>query len=98
MRYDAQKYLDGLPADAIGELHLGGFTAEPDDADPGAELLVDAHATPVADAAWDPIRIRRASVRCEAHADRVGQRNSAAGDANRSGGPCRFDCRRKLPS
>ncbi len=53
MHYDAQEYLNGLPADAIGELHLGGFTAEPDDADPGAELLVDAHATPVAEAAWD---------------------------------------------
>jgi uncharacterized protein (UPF0276 family) len=53
MRYAAQEYLDGLPAEAIGELHLGGFTAEPDDADPGAELLVDAHASPVAEAAWD---------------------------------------------
>lgn len=53
MRYDAHEYLNGLPADAVGELHLGGFTAEPDEADPGAELLVDAHATPVADAAWD---------------------------------------------
>jgi uncharacterized protein (UPF0276 family) len=53
MRYDARQYINGMPAEAIGELHLGGFTAEPDDADPGSELLVDAHATPVAEAAWD---------------------------------------------
>jgi uncharacterized protein len=53
MRYDAHQYIKGLPAAAIGELHLGGFTLEPDDANPGAELLLDAHATPVAEAAWD---------------------------------------------
>ena len=32
MGYDAYAYLDGLPADAIGELHLGGFTPEADEA------------------------------------------------------------------
>ena len=53
MRYDAHQYINGLPANAIGELHLGGFTPEADDANPGSELLLDAHATPVAEAAWD---------------------------------------------
>jgi len=53
MRYDARQYINGLPANAIGELHLGGFTPEADDANPGSELLLDAHATPVAEAAWD---------------------------------------------
>lgn len=53
MHYDAREYMNGLPADAISELHLGGFTREPDDADPGSELLLDAHATPVEEAAWD---------------------------------------------
>lgn len=53
MRYDAHQYINGLPAAAIGELHLGGFTPEPDDANPGSELLLDAHASPVAEAAWD---------------------------------------------
>ena len=52
MRYDAHTYLDGLPGDAIGELHLGGFTPEADDATPGSEVLIDTHATRVADAAW----------------------------------------------
>src|SRR6266850_8251836 len=42
--YDAWQYIDGLPADAIDELHLGGYTAEDDDAKPGAELLIDTHA------------------------------------------------------
>jgi uncharacterized protein (UPF0276 family) len=53
MHYDPHRYLDGLPAAAVGELHLGGFSAEPDEADPGSELLVDTHATRVAESAWD---------------------------------------------
>jgi uncharacterized protein (UPF0276 family) len=53
MGYDAYRYIDGLPAEAIGELHLGGFTPEEDDANPGAKLLVDTHATVVAEAAWE---------------------------------------------
>lgn len=52
MGYDAGAYLDGLPSDAIEELHLGGFTREADEATPGAEILIDTHATLVADAAW----------------------------------------------
>lgn len=51
--YDARAYLDGLPAAAIGELHLGGFTVEPDDAAPGREVIVDTHADRVAPPAWD---------------------------------------------
>ena len=53
MGYDPYRYIDGLPADAIGELHLGGFSPEEDEANPGAELLVDTHATVVAEPAWD---------------------------------------------
>jgi uncharacterized protein (UPF0276 family) len=53
MGYDAHAYLDGLPAEAIGELHLGGFTREEDDATPGNDVLIDTHATGVADPAWD---------------------------------------------
>jgi uncharacterized protein (UPF0276 family) len=53
MGYDARAYLDGLPAETIGELHMGGFTREEDEATPGAEILIDAHATQVADAAWE---------------------------------------------
>jgi uncharacterized protein len=53
MDYDAFRYIDGLPVEAIGELHLGGFTPEADEARPGAELLVDTHATVVAEPVWD---------------------------------------------
>ncbi|MBI4521494.1 MAG: DUF692 domain-containing protein [Gemmatimonadetes bacterium] len=53
MGYDPYRYLDGLPAGAIAELHLGGFTPEADEATPGADLLVDTHATVVAEPVWD---------------------------------------------
>jgi len=49
--YDPYAYVDGLPADAIGELHLGGFTIE-DDGDSGAKVLVDTHSDQIADPAW----------------------------------------------
>jgi uncharacterized protein (UPF0276 family) len=53
MQYDARAFIDGLPANAIAELHLGGFTQEEDEATPGATLLVDTHARPIADPVWD---------------------------------------------
>ena len=53
MGFDPYAYIDGLPADAIGELHLGGFTAEDDPDEPGGTLLVDTHADRIADPAWE---------------------------------------------
>jgi uncharacterized protein (UPF0276 family) len=53
MGYNAQRYIDGLRAEAIGELHLGGFTPEPDEGEPDRELLVDTHSSVVAEPAWD---------------------------------------------
>jgi len=53
MGYDPRAYLNGLPADAVGELHLGGFTLEEDAGTPGGVVLVDTHDTTVAPAAWD---------------------------------------------
>ncbi|MGH9163087.1 MAG: MNIO family bufferin maturase, partial [Vicinamibacteraceae bacterium] len=52
MGYDAYRYIDGLPVDAIGELHLGGFAAEADEAIPGGTLLVDTHGSRVAEPVW----------------------------------------------
>jgi uncharacterized protein (UPF0276 family) len=52
MGYDARAYLDALPAEAVAELHLGGFTPEADESLPGRELLVDTHALPIAEPAW----------------------------------------------
>jgi hypothetical protein len=52
MGFDAREYLNSLPADAIAELHLGGYTPEEDPANPGRELLIDTHAAAIADPAW----------------------------------------------
>jgi hypothetical protein len=53
MGYDAYAYIDAFPMDAVAELHLGGFTREADDATPGREILIDAHASAIATPAWD---------------------------------------------
>lgn len=53
MGFDAFRYIDGLPADAIGELHLGGFAPEEDEGKPGATVLVDTHGAAIADSAWN---------------------------------------------
>lgn len=52
MGFDARAYIDRMPGAAIRELHLGGFTAEDDEATPGGTLLVDTHGTHVSDPAW----------------------------------------------
>ena len=39
-------------ASAVAELHLGGFTPEPDRATPGRDILIDTHAERVADPVW----------------------------------------------
>jgi uncharacterized protein (UPF0276 family) len=46
MGYDPYLYIDSLPADAISELHLGGYTAE-------EGLLIDTHAGAIADPSWE---------------------------------------------
>ena len=53
MGFDPRTYVDNLPADRIGEIHLGGYTSEEDEATPGAEVLIDTHAAPIAPPAWD---------------------------------------------
>lgn len=62
MGYDPYRHLDELPAAAVAELHLGGFTPEPDggrqeglgeSADPPRDVLVDTHAEPIAEPVWE---------------------------------------------
>jgi uncharacterized protein (UPF0276 family) len=53
MGYDAYAYVDALPADAVVELHLGGFTREPDLASPGKDVLIDTHAAAIAPPVWE---------------------------------------------
>ena len=53
MGYDPYRYIDALPIDAVHELHLGGFTSEPDEATPGGEVLIDTHSVGVAGPVWE---------------------------------------------
>lgn len=48
--FDPDRYVAELPADAISELHLGGFTAEPEEG--GGEVLIDSHANRIAEPVW----------------------------------------------
>jgi uncharacterized protein (UPF0276 family) len=49
LAFDALAYLDALPADAIGEIHLAGHAVN--DAD-GRTILIDDHGARVANAVW----------------------------------------------
>jgi len=46
--YAAEAYLNGLPAGAIGEIHLAGHGAD----EGGSSLLIDTHAAPIAEPVW----------------------------------------------
>ncbi len=46
--YAAEAYLDALPAEAIGEIHLAGHGAD----EGGSSLLIDTHGAPVAEPVW----------------------------------------------
>lgn len=48
--YDAWAYLDALPPEVVGEIHLAGHTLDPA---LGRALLVDSHDAPVAEPVWD---------------------------------------------
>jgi uncharacterized protein (UPF0276 family) len=47
---DAWAFIQALPREAVGEIHLAGFAEDRDGA--GARLLIDHHGAPVADAVW----------------------------------------------
>jgi len=47
--FDAYDYLDGLPHDAVGEIHLAGHSPDPEH---GASLLIDSHDAPISDEVW----------------------------------------------
>ncbi len=47
---DPLVYLEAFPLDRVGEVHLGGHDEERDDV--GRPLLIDTHASSVADAVW----------------------------------------------
>lgn len=47
---DAMPFIDALPLDAVGEIHLAGFARDTDAG--GAPLLIDSHGSPVDEAVW----------------------------------------------
>ena len=47
--FDPFAYVDALPADAIGEIHLAGHSPDPE---LGEALLIDSHDAPVSEAVW----------------------------------------------
>jgi hypothetical protein len=47
---DAKQYIDAIPADAVGEIHLAGHVRKDIE---GAPLLIDSHNRPITDAVWD---------------------------------------------
>lgn len=49
LRFDAEAYLDAIPADAVGEIHLAGHVA---DARMGERLLIDTHGAEIAEPVW----------------------------------------------
>ncbi len=48
--FDSDRYIAELPAEAIAELHLGGFTPEPEEG--GGEVLIDTHGSRIAEPVW----------------------------------------------
>jgi len=53
MAYDDRAYIDSFPGNAVGEFHLGGFTPQAEDTNPGSAVWIDTHGEPVADGAWE---------------------------------------------
>jgi len=49
--HDPAAWIDAVPGDLVGEIHLAGHS--PDPAADGPPLLIDTHAAPVADPVWD---------------------------------------------
>lgn len=47
--FDPKVYLDAIPAEAIGEIHLAGHAPDPEF---GAALLIDTHGAPIAPEVW----------------------------------------------
>lgn len=47
--FDAEVFVDGIPADLVGEVHLAGHERDANDQD---SILIDTHSRPVADPVW----------------------------------------------
>ena len=48
--FDAAEYIDAVPGEAVGEIHLAGHSLDGNDGDP---ILIDTHGAAVAEPVWD---------------------------------------------
>jgi len=48
--FDPRRYIDAIPSEAVGEIHLAGHVRKDID---GTELLIDSHSLPVTPAVWE---------------------------------------------
>lgn len=56
---DAIKYVQALPPELIGEIHIAGFDEDPTHGD---KLLIDAHSSPVSEPVWDLLDVALAHI------------------------------------
>lgn len=56
LQFDAQAYVRELDFSRVAELHLGGFSEEPDESSPNGRIIIDTHSCVVDDRAWDLYR------------------------------------------
>jgi hypothetical protein len=52
MEFDAYAYIEAFPAQAVDEIHLGGFSREPDGTDAGNDVLIDTHSDRISNDVW----------------------------------------------
>lgn len=61
--FEAEAYIDAVPPELVGEIHLAGHSR---DGDPASPLFIDSHDTPVSDAVWRLYRRLLARTGCQA--------------------------------
>jgi len=80
---DATAYLDGFPAEHVGEIHLGGHDEDADD--DGSALLIDDHGAGGGRSCLGALRARAFADGRTADPDRMGHRRARLADAVRRG-------------
>jgi uncharacterized protein len=81
--FDAAAYIDGFPAEHVGEIHLGGHDEDTDD--DGSALLIDDHGHAVAGPVWALYARALACTGPKPTPDRMGQRRAGLADPLRRG-------------
>ena len=85
--FDARRFIDALPADAIGEIHLAGHDVEPF---AGGELRVDTHGREVCAEVWELYEYTLGRGRAVPTLIEVGHEPAGARAPGRRGGARRY--------